>query len=646
MTTHRQSLSYRINIDDIFNTTPSEPNIDEQQQPRIFRPGMLISSDVYQRILNEVVNRDKTLIKHHDHSSDEQQSIGNILNQYRQEELEHLNKIILSEQPKNDTTVQFILNQLNLPSNPPHNTTVATSSPSSMTIHTAQQQQHSSHVPLIQSGVTDHHHRPYGHLDRTTIAQECQFNLQRPTTTTTTETHKQKRLNAKSFAITSWATADVSKEVVLDHIKKEFGIDNIQYICVSEELSELNHQRHFHIQIILKEKVNRRKPFLDDITGTRCNYQVTRNDLAWNEYIKKENNYIEFNEFKSTRTRGEKQWPSSSTTSTPITSNTSDQPDRQLVPMSRQRRSSSTTSTSTTTTVRAQMEARRQYEHETVVKALELAEINVHQAMDLIRYALPTKFLAHSTWYLSTFNYVHLRAQEQADRTGAQIDKEYVWPLSFPQCTDQLRQSMDRWIRHHFSRTKRAKCLILIGPTGTGKTSFALSLPGRRVNYFKERWNLDHWSDYARYSVYDDIPWDDFSKLNYPNKKSLLTQNGKINATDKYRTTKQINVQQPAIVLLNPEDAGSLLAEPLTTQEQQTAMYWKQRAFIYVMQEGEYFFKPSSKSHHHQAAATTTEQQQHLSGSSSMGTNDARLGELDEFDQMIDRYQQKHRQTS
>ena len=53
-----------------------------------------------------------------------------------------------------------------------------------------------------------------------------------------------------------------------------------------------------------------------------------------------------------------------------------------------------------------------------------------------------------------------------------------------------------------------------------------------------------------------------FSKLNYPNKKGLLTQNGKINATDKYRGTKEINVRQPAIVLLNPEDAGSLLVEP------------------------------------------------------------------------------------
>ncbi len=64
-----------------------------------------------------------------------------------------------------------------------------------------------------------------------------------------------------------------------------------------------------------------------------------------------------------------------------------------------------------------------------------------------------------------------------------------------------------------------------------GKTSFALSLPGQ-VNYFQGRWNLDRWSDYARYSVYDDVPWDDFEdKWNYPDKKGLLTQNGEMSVS-------------------------------------------------------------------------------------------------------------------
>lgn len=565
------------------------------------------------------------------HGEDEQdETLDSTLDRARQDELERLRQTIFTQQPHRDTTAQFMLSQLNLPVDAPTD---------------ADEQPQASVQPLIQSGVVAHHHRPhaaYGHLDRTTIARECRFNLKRPSAEideaeTTTTTHKRMRLHTRSFAITAWT--DASKERVLEHIKHEFGIDHIQYICIGEERSELNHRRHLHIQIILKEKVDRRRPFLDDITQTRCNYQVTRNDLAWNEYIKKEGNFLEFNEFRSTRARGEKQWPSSSSSSSAtsvmspsIPSHTTDQ--QPLVPIV-----SRASSTSSASTVRGQIEARRQHEHQTVVKALKLAETQVHQAMDLIRHALPTKFLAHSSWYLSTFNYVHLRAQDQATRTG-QIDKEYVWPLSFPHCTDRLRQAMNRWIRHHFSRTKRAKCLILIGPTGTGKTSFALSLPGR-VNYFKERWNLDQWSDYARYSVYDDIPWDDFAKLNYPNKKGLLTQNGRMNATDKYRGTREIHVRQPAIVLLNPEDAGSLLAEPVTVQEQQTAMYWKARAFIYIMQEDEYFYQRPvpPRPPPHQPVTTTDER---LSGASSMNDNEARLGDMDEFEQMLHRYQQKH----
>ncbi|CAF5218860.1 unnamed protein product, partial [Rotaria magnacalcarata] len=127
------------------------------------------------------------------------------------------------------------------------------------------------------------------------------------------------------------------------------------------------------------------------------------------------------------------------------------------------------------------------------------------------------------------------------------ITKQYVWPLSFPNVSTDLAIAMNRWIRRHFSRKSRAKCFILIGPTGTGKTSFALSLPGL-VNYFKGRWNLDNWNSMARYSVYDDIGWDNFEKMNYPSKKDLLTQNGLTGATDKYRHSTMINVAQPAII--------------------------------------------------------------------------------------------------
>ena len=78
-------------------------------------------------------------------------------------------------------------------------------------------------------------------------------------------------------------------------------------------------------------------------------------------------------------------------------------------------------------------------------------------------------------------------------------------------------------MEEEFTRTDRAKCLILIGASESGKRSFALSLPGR-ANYYHERWSFDRWDDYARYTVYDSIPWDDFEKLGYPDRTLLLTQ--------------------------------------------------------------------------------------------------------------------------
>jgi len=36
----------------------------------------------------------------------------------------------------------------------------------------------------------------------------------------------------------------------------------------------------------------------------------------------------------------------------------------------------------------------------------------------------------------------------------------------------------------------------------------------------------------------------------------------------------------PAIILINPEDAGSLTAKPNTEQEKQEAKFWNDRAFI------------------------------------------------------------------
>ncbi|CAF1327988.1 unnamed protein product [Rotaria sordida] len=159
-----------------------------------------------------------------------------------------------------------------------------------------------------------------------------------------------------------------------------------------------------------------------------------------------------------------------------------------------------------------------------------------------------------------------------------------------------------------------------------------MSLPGR-VNYFQERWNLDAWNNYARYSVYDDIPWDDFAKLNFPNKKNLLTQKTyKISVR-----TKQINIRQPAIVLLNSEDAGSLLEEPISDRQKKTAAYWNERAVIYIMASDEYFYKPQ-----HQLTTNSNNSQVSNEGLPTK-SNEELIGAPDEWEKMIQHYQRKHK---
>ena len=317
-----------------------------------------------------------------DSTSGNQQDINDILYQARTTEMEQLSQIIHRDRPT-DNANEIVNFLLELIGNVSESTTVVSTDAPLQTTTTTNIDNVYVYPPLHQTGTVADRDRPYadyGHLDRPTIAREFQFDLQQPSSSN----QPQLRLHAKSFAITAWT--DVSKESVMDAIKHEFGIENIQYICIGEEISELNHQRHLHIQIILKEKVDRRKAFLNQITQTHCNYQVTRNDRAWNEYIRKDSDYIEFGQYQSVSTRGQKQWPRSSSATSTSSLSTSDH--------GQSTRAITTTSRMST---RAQAEERRQL----AKQALDLAETSINNAMDFIRRAMPDKFLAHSTWYVS-----------------------------------------------------------------------------------------------------------------------------------------------------------------------------------------------------------------------------------------------------
>ncbi|CAF4733886.1 unnamed protein product, partial [Rotaria sp. Silwood2] len=86
----------------------------------------------------------------------------------------------------------------------------------------------------------------------------------------------------------------------------------IQYICISSNdgqntprttTTTANIRSTYYIQIIFKKVLNKKIWFLDTVTGDECNYHVTRNDMAWNEFVKKNRNFIEIGEFLSNKIR-------------------------------------------------------------------------------------------------------------------------------------------------------------------------------------------------------------------------------------------------------------------------------------------------------------------------------------------------------
>lgn len=371
-------------------------------RPRMFQRDTLFDKKTYEQIFSSVYNpkniNDKKEEKddsddddtNSDHVSNEALFDEKALNDEREQEIQYLSQVIQASQPMDDDLVDIIMQGFNDTLETTINDNDSNQAQSELQTSSLIISTQHPYPPVNQTGTVKDHDRPYadyGHLKRQVIAEECHFNLQ-----PSPSNQQPVRLHAKSFAITSMT--NVSKELVMDKIKEEFGIVNIQYICISEEISELNHQQHLHIQIIFKEIVDRRKPFLDEITNTRCNYQVTRNDVAWNEYIKKGGNYKEFNEFKSTSTRGQKQWPpSSSTASSTAPADTSsisiifDQ-NQPIVPRA------------TTTTVRAQADERRQQRIEIYKQAVKLAKTSVDNAMDLIEKEMIEKFVERGSWYV------------------------------------------------------------------------------------------------------------------------------------------------------------------------------------------------------------------------------------------------------
>jgi hypothetical protein len=167
--------------------------------------------------------------------------------------------------------------------------------------------------PIQRTGRVLHHDRPYvdyGHLDRITIAQIFEFKFK-----LLPSAHLfQRRYLQSHKALSMIVRTDISKHDMVRLLRQEFGTRNIQYICVGETSHKLNDQkqeRQLEIQILLKSKITKRHYLFEEFSESSVIFNVTRNDRAWNEYIKQGLHFIEFGTFKSTSKLGLKNWPRS-----------------------------------------------------------------------------------------------------------------------------------------------------------------------------------------------------------------------------------------------------------------------------------------------------------------------------------------------
>lgn len=142
-------------------------------------------------------------------------------------------------------------------------------------------------------------------------------------------------------------------------------------------------------------------------------------------------------------------------------------------------------------------------------------------------------------------------------------DKKYAPPVVKPVARYKLEsfnaapQGALDWIRDEFPKTERALCLMLVGPSRTGKTQFAKSICENHV-YWRGSFNLADWDDNAKLMIFDDI---DYEKWTVDLAKTLVTQNGQATMTDKFMRKQTIYVNAPSIILCNKVPTWYFLEE-------------------------------------------------------------------------------------
>jgi len=187
------------------------------------------------------------------------------------------------------------------------------------------------------------------------------------------------------------------------------------------------------------------------------------------------------------------------------------------------------------------------------IYARALAEPTYEGAMAIIAAEQPEAFCR---------SYCSINAALSTKKRPVQFVQELQYGFKLP-------DAITNWLEKEFTKKERCRCLVLVGPTKLGKTAWARSL-GHHM-FWRLDVNFGEWDETAKYIVIDEIEW-----KYIPKKKGLLTHMGDITINAKYKKTRNVCNNKPAIVIVNELDINE---EQAYWRENTTIVYVTDKLF-------------------------------------------------------------------